>query len=74
MLAAGQSHGSDDAKGHDGHGHAEGPLSMLIPVGVLTVLAAVGGLLVIPGVWSRSSTWIDGVAEPLVVRRWPRTT
>src|SRR5262249_52726886 len=31
--------------------HGEGPLSMLLPVGALTVLAAVGGLLVIPGVW-----------------------
>ena len=28
----------------DAHGHGEGPLSMLIPVGVLTVLAAIGGL------------------------------
>ena len=40
---------------------------MLIPVGVLTVLAAVGGLLVIPGVWEPFLTWIDGVAEPLVM-------
>ena len=30
---------------------AKGPRSMLIPVGVLTVLAAVGGFLDIPGVW-----------------------
>jgi NADH-quinone oxidoreductase subunit L len=32
------------------------------------VLAAVGGLLVIPGVWEPFLTWIDGVAEPLVVQ------
>jgi NADH-quinone oxidoreductase subunit L len=65
---AGHSHGREDAEGHDAHGHNEGPLSMLIPVGVLTVLAAVGGLLVIPGVWEPFLTWIDGVAEPLVAQ------
>ena len=63
----GHSHGAEDGSGHDPHGHSEGPLSMLIPVGVLTVLAAVGGLLVIPGVWEPFLTWIDGVAEPLVM-------
>ena len=47
-------------------GHGEGPLSMLIPVGVLTVLSAIGGLLVIPGVWEPFFTWIDQTAEPLV--------
>ncbi len=55
--------------GHDApesHGHAEGPLSMLLPVGVLTVLAAVGGLIVIPGLWEPFLTWIDAVAEPHV--------
>ena len=55
--------------GHDEHAHGEGPRSMLIPVGVLTVLAAVGGLIVIPGLWEPFLTWIDGVAEPLVIRR-----
>ena len=45
---------------------ARGRCSMLIPVGVLTVLAAIGGLLVIPGVWEPFLTWIDEVAEPLV--------
>jgi len=63
---SGHSYGQEDAQSHDGHGHAEGPLSMLIPVGVLTVLAAIGGLVVIPGVWEPFLTWIDGVAEPLV--------
>jgi NADH-quinone oxidoreductase subunit L len=61
-------HTREDAHGHDAHGHAEGPLSMLIPVGVLTVLAAIGGLLVIPGVWEPFLVWIDEVAEPLVVQ------
>ena len=60
-------HEQEDADGHEAHGHKEGPLSMLIPVGVLTVLAAIGGLLVIPGVWEPFLTWIDGVAEPLVM-------
>ena len=49
---------------HDGHG--EGPHSMLIPVGVLTVLATIGGLVVIPGVWEPFLHWIDETAEPLV--------
>jgi len=48
-------------------GHGEGPLSMLVPVGVLTVLATVGGLVVIPGVWEPFLHWIDETAEPLVV-------
>jgi NADH-quinone oxidoreductase subunit L len=46
--------------------HAEGPLSMLVPVGVLTVLATVGGLLSIPGVWHPFSHWIGETAEALV--------
>jgi NADH-quinone oxidoreductase subunit L len=52
------------AHAHDGHG--EGPRSMTIPVGVLTVLAAIGGLVVIPGVWEPFLHWIDETAEPLV--------
>ena len=56
-----------DGHGHDGRGRAEGPLSMLIPVGVLAVLSAVAGLLVVPGLWEPFLHWIDGVAEPLVV-------
>ena len=39
---------------------------MLIPVGVLTVLATIGGLVVIPGVWEPFLHWIDETAEPLV--------
>ncbi|MEP7223963.1 MAG: NADH-quinone oxidoreductase subunit L [Actinomycetota bacterium] len=46
--------------------HGEGPLSMLVPVGVLTVLATIGGLVVIPGVWEPFLHWIDETAEPLV--------
>jgi NADH-quinone oxidoreductase subunit L len=47
-------------------GHGEGPQSMLIPVGVLSVLATIGGLVVIPGVWEPFLHWIDETAEPLV--------
>jgi NADH-quinone oxidoreductase subunit L len=46
--------------------HGEGPLSMLLPVGVLSVLATIGGLVVIPGVWEPFLHWIDETAEPLV--------
>ncbi|HEY5872256.1 MAG TPA: NADH-quinone oxidoreductase subunit L [Gaiellaceae bacterium] len=51
---------------HTHEGHGEGPLSILIPVGVLAVLATIGGLVVIPGVWEPFLHWIDETAEPLV--------
>jgi NADH-quinone oxidoreductase subunit L len=51
---------------HAHEGHGEGPRSMLVPVGVLSVLATVGGLVVIPGVWEPFLHWIDETAEPLV--------
>jgi NADH-quinone oxidoreductase subunit L len=51
---------------HAQEGHGEGPRSMTIPVSVLTVLATVGGLVVIPGVWEPFLHWIDETAEPLV--------
>ncbi len=57
---------SELAVGHAHDGHGEGPLSMLVPVGVLTVLATIGGLVVIPGVWEPFLHWIDETAEPLV--------
>jgi NADH-quinone oxidoreductase subunit L len=57
---------SEFAKEHAHGGHGEGPQSMLLPVGVLTVLATVGGLIVIPGLWEPFLHWIDETAEPLV--------
>ena len=57
---------SDFVKEHSHEGHGEGPRSMTIPVGVLTVLATVGGLIVIPGVGEPFLHWIDETAEPLV--------
>jgi NADH-quinone oxidoreductase subunit L len=50
----------------DGHGHGEGPQTMLVPIGALAVLATIGGLVVIPGVWEPFLEWIDEVAPPLV--------
>jgi NADH-quinone oxidoreductase subunit L len=55
------------AREHAPDGHSEGPLSMLAPVGILTVLATIGGLVVIPGVWEPFIHWIDETAESLVV-------
>jgi NADH-quinone oxidoreductase subunit L len=52
------------AQAHASHG--EGPLSMLVPVGVLAVLSAIGGLITIPGVWHPLSDWLAESAEPLV--------
>jgi NADH-quinone oxidoreductase subunit L len=46
--------------------HGEGPLSMLVPVGVLAVLSAIGGLLSIPGVWHPFTHWVEETGEPLV--------
>jgi NADH-quinone oxidoreductase subunit L len=51
-------------RAHESHG--EGPTSMLLPVAALSVLATVGGLVVIPGVWEPFLHWIDQTAEPLV--------
>ena len=41
----------------------EGPLSMMWPVGTLAVLALVGGLLQIPGIWNAVDTWIEPVTH-----------
>jgi NADH-quinone oxidoreductase subunit L len=51
---------------HAHESHGEGPRSMLVPVGVLSVLATIGGLVVIPGAWEPFLHWIDETAEPLV--------
>ncbi len=57
---------SEFVREHAHEGHGEGPRSMLYPVGVLTVLATIGGLVAIPGVWEPFLKWIDETAEPLV--------
>jgi NADH-quinone oxidoreductase subunit L len=64
----GEAHETEHAGDDHAHGldHGEGPLSMLVPVGVLTVLSTVGGLVVVPGVWHPLTHWIGETAEPLV--------
>jgi NADH-quinone oxidoreductase subunit L len=67
LVFRGEAKPAESAQAHDAHeAHGEGPLSMLVPVGILTVLATIGGLVVIPGVWEPFLTWIDETAEPLV--------
>ena len=51
---------------HAHGGHGEGPLSMLVPVGILTVLATIGGLVAIPGLWEPIIEWVDDTAESIV--------
>ena len=58
---------SDLVKEHTHEGHGEGPRSMTIPVAVLAVLATVGGLVVIPGVWEPFLTWIGETVESTVL-------
>ena len=48
------------------HGHGEGPLSMLVPVGVLAVGSTIGGLLSVPGVWNPFTHWVEETGEALV--------
>ncbi|MES1246339.1 MAG: NADH-quinone oxidoreductase subunit L [Actinomycetota bacterium] len=54
---------------HDHHG-SEGPWTMLLPVGILSVLAIVGGWIQFAPVWHPLTNWLEpaartlGVAEP----------
>jgi NADH-quinone oxidoreductase subunit L len=49
-----------------GHHRGEGPWTMTVSVAVLTVLAALGGLLQVAGLWHVFGDWLHVVAEPLV--------
>jgi NADH-quinone oxidoreductase subunit L len=40
--------------------------TLAVPVGVLTVLSAIGGFLQFAGVWTPVSDWLEPVARPLV--------
>jgi NADH-quinone oxidoreductase subunit L len=53
-----------DSPAHEQHG--EGPFSMTSTVGVLTVLAAIGGFLQFANVWTPLTDWLEPVARPLV--------
>ena len=54
------------AREHVHTNHGEGPGSMVSTVWVLTVLAAVGGLVQIPGAWELLDDWLEPPVEPLV--------
>ncbi len=43
----------------------EGPLAMMWPVAILTVLSAVSGFLQIPGVWHAVDTWLEPVVHSI---------
>jgi NADH-quinone oxidoreductase subunit L len=63
---------------HDHHG-LEGPWTMLIPVGVLTVLSAVGGWIQFSPYWHPLTNWLApvahtlGVAGPTTTQEWLST-
>jgi NADH-quinone oxidoreductase subunit L len=59
-------HGEPATASAPAHGTGEGPTSMLLPVGVLAVLSAIGGLVIVPGVWHPLSNWLAESGEPLV--------
>jgi NADH-quinone oxidoreductase subunit L len=48
------------------HEGREGPLTMLVPVGALAVLAVIGGWIQFSPFWVPLSDWLAPVAEPLV--------
>ena len=43
----------------------EGPLTMMLPVAALALLATFGGLIQIPGAWHAVDSWIEPVAKSL---------
>ncbi|CAB4682558.1 MAG: NADH-quinone oxidoreductase subunit L [Actinobacteria bacterium] len=47
---------------HEPHGRLEGPLSMVWPVTILGVLAAVGGLVQFAPVWHPLTRWLEPIA------------
>jgi NADH-quinone oxidoreductase subunit L len=51
---------------HDHHGR-EGALTMLVPVGVLAVLATVGGWLQFAPLWHPFTNWLEPAARTLAV-------
>jgi NADH-quinone oxidoreductase subunit L len=61
----GDTHPRSDRRGHASASsyHGEAAFSMLWPVGVLTILAAVGGFLQVPWGWTLVDDWLHPVAE-----------
>jgi NADH-quinone oxidoreductase subunit L len=52
---------------HHAHHGKEGPLTMLVPVGVLTVLAVIGGWLQFSPLWHPLTNWLEPAARTLAV-------
>jgi NADH-quinone oxidoreductase subunit L len=51
---------------HAHHGK-EGPRTMLVPVGILTVLALIGGWIQFAPIWTPVTSWLEPVARTLAV-------
>jgi NADH-quinone oxidoreductase subunit L len=51
---------------HAHHGK-EGPRTMLVPVGILTVLAVIGGWIQFAPIWTPVTSWLEPVARTLAV-------
>jgi NADH-quinone oxidoreductase subunit L len=49
------------------HGHGEGPWTMLAPVGILSVLAVVGGWIQFSPVWTPLTRWLEPAARTLPI-------
>jgi NADH-quinone oxidoreductase subunit L len=49
------------------HNGREGPLTMLVPVGILTVLAVIGGWIQFAPFWHPLTNWLEPVARTLGV-------
>ena len=65
-VHAGGAHGDAAHDGdHAGHGHGEGPRTMLIPVAILTVLALAGGFIQVFDWWTGMETWLESVTPAL---------
>ena len=45
-----------------GHGHGEGPWTMMWPVGALAVLSVIGGWVEVAGGWHTFGEWLDPIA------------
>jgi NADH-quinone oxidoreductase subunit L len=52
---------------HHSHHGKEGPWTMLLPVGVLTVLAAIGGWIQWTPYWQPVTNWLEPVARTLPI-------
>ena len=64
---------------HTGGHHGEGPRTMLVPVGVLAVLSAVGGWIQFSPYWHPLTNWLEpaartlAIAEPTKTQEWVTT-